>query len=641
MGEGIFYDSRSVLISVTAMVFGFTPAIISAIAAVIYRLLIGGTGVLPGLFIILASLIIGLGSRYVYNGRSPRIRYISVYLSSILLHCALIAGQFSLLPLALRSTVLEKILTPFVVVYPIAALSLSYLLFHQQERQTAIKQRQEAEGRYRSLFDNNHAIMLLINYESGRIFDANPAAISYYGWSHDEITEMNISEINTLSLHEIKIEMQKSVNEERSHFNFRHRKADGSIRDVEVFSGPIYLNNIKMLYSIVHDVSDRVTAENKLIESELRFRTVVEGAPDAIYIQSNGQFTFLNKAAVELFGANDENQLLNTSIYDRFHPDNHVFIKSRIESLLQTQEIAPAVEELFIRLDGSMVEVEVVAVPLNIDDQKGILVFCRDISHRKSLENEKKAIEEQLRQQQKLEAIGTLAGGVAHEINNPINGIMNYAQLVLDNRSNDSEDVMFLNGIISETMRVSGIVRNLLQFSRQEKQAHSYANVQDIIDQTVSLIKTIFKKDQIVIDIELSDKLPQIKCRSQQVQQVLMNLLTNARDALNEKYKEYNPNKIIRLTCTSYVKSDRTWITISVHDNGVGIPSDKKEKVFEPFYSTKPKEIGTGLGMSISYGIVRDHHGFFEIDSEPNKYTNVTIHLPADNGWDETNSLIQ
>jgi len=243
-------------------------------------------------------------------------------------------------------------------------------------------------------------------------------------------------------------------------------------------------------------------------------------------------------------------------------------------------------------------------------------------------------MEAQLRQQQKMEAIGTLAGGVAHEINNPLNGILNYAQLIADSSDSESNQSSYAINIIQETERISEIVKNLLQFSRQEKQSHSYADIYDIVNKTVSLVNTIIKKDQISLEIDMEDNLPQIKCRSQQIQQVLMNLLTNARDSLNEKYTEFDENKIIKISCNKYEADDRRWINLMVEDNGVGIPKDIQDKIFTPFFSTKPKDKGTGLGLSISFGIVSDHHGHITIDSKQGDYTKMIVTLPVDNGWE-------
>jgi signal transduction histidine kinase len=263
-----------------------------------------------------------------------------------------------------------------------------------------------------------------------------------------------------------------------------------------------------------------------------------------------------------------------------------------------------------------------------------VLGAIRDITEQVSLEKEKEKADSILRNQQKLESIGTLASGIAHEINNPINGILNYGQVISDSVEEDSDIKNFAQEIIRETNRVSVIVKNLLDFSRQNNQQHSYARLEDIVEGTLSLIRTIFRHDNIELNVKIAKNICKIKCRSQQIQQVLMNLLTNARDALNERYPGADKNKIINLTCKQYTQDKRKWISIDVEDFGRGISDEIKQRIFDPFFTTKKEDKGTGLGLSISYGIVKEHHGQITVESEPDKFTRFTLHLPCDNGWD-------
>ena len=263
-----------------------------------------------------------------------------------------------------------------------------------------------------------------------------------------------------------------------------------------------------------------------------------------------------------------------------------------------------------------------------------IVISFYEITERKKLKKYSDELEAHLRNKQKLDSIGTLASGVAHEINNPINGALNYGQIILDNYHNDPQLREYANEIIHETKRVSEIVKNLLQFSRIEKQEHSYANIEDIINATTSLIKTIIKSEQIKLNIDIPKDLPKVKCRSQQIQQVIMNLLTNARDALNDKYPEYHENKIMKLSCEPFALEDRKWIRITVEDHGKGISENIKNRIMDPFFTTKSRDKGTGLGLSISYGIVEAHHGKLSFESEEGNYTKFYLDLPCDNGWE-------
>ncbi len=249
------------------------------------------------------------------------------------------------------------------------------------------------------------------------------------------------------------------------------------------------------------------------------------------------------------------------------------------------------------------------------------------------IRQEHKHLEVRLRQQQKLEEIGTLAGGVAHEINNPINGIMNYAQLISDRLDPESPLREFAVGIGREAERVAKIVRNLLAFARQEKESHSLASIAEIVSNTLSLIRTIIRGDQITLEVDVPSGLPNIKCRSQQIQQVLMNLLTNARDALNQRYPEHDPDKIMMVTVRPFEKEGRPWIRVMVEDHGVGIPDEIRGRLFDPFFTTKDRTQGTGLGLSISHGIVQEHRGELCVESEPGEYTRFLLELQVDNEW--------
>jgi PAS domain S-box-containing protein len=508
------------------------------------------------------------------------------------------------------------------------------VLLRQKERNDLITQLYEAEGRYRSLFENNHAAMLIIQPEDGKIVDANPTASDFYGWSPAQLKSMRIAQINVLSEEETDANLQDALDQKRNLFIFKHRKASGDLADVEIFSGPIKIDNTVYLYSIIHDVSQRVAYEKALAESEARFRLLVESAPDAIYIQADLKFVFLNHMAVTLFGAESAEELIGKSIMDRIHPDFHELVTERIAIQIGERKAVPTVEEIYIKVDEAPFDVEVTASPIRYENVDATVVFVRDISGRKALQRMKDDMEAQLRQKQKLEAIGTLAGGVAHEINNPISGIMNYAELILDQIEESSSAAEYAREIVHETERISEIVKNLLQFSRQEKQTHSYASVYDIVNRTVSLINTIIRKDQIQLNIDMEEDLPEIKCRNQQIQQVLMNLLTNARDALNEKYPGYHEDKVICIRCSLFHSEGRNWIRLTVEDHGRGIAKLAREKIFEPFFSTKPKEAGTGLGLSISFGIVEDHHGRIMVDTREGEYAKFSVELPVDNGWE-------
>lgn len=629
---GLVFDTRSILLSVSGMFLGTIPTGMAMLMTAVFRVSQGGVGMRAGVVTILTSGCLGLLWRHYIQKAGLNKKALELYLLGLVTHVTMLLCML-LLPWPMGPTIIQRIGVPVMAVYPVGTVLLGLLLFGQQERRETVRRLSESEERYRSLFYNNHAIMLLIDPDTGQVMDANPAACTHYGWSKEEFRGKKMSEINTLSPEQVQPEMRSALQEKRNHFHFSHRRANGDIFDAEVYSGPIHLEGKALLYSIVHDISERRKAESDLRDSEQRFRSLVEGAPYAIFVQTRGQFAYLNKQACKLYGAESEMQLLNTAVLERIPLEYHERVKNRIEILNNRRKPAPAMEYAHLRLDGSLVEVDVSAVPVDYQGEAGAVVFVRDITESKRMELERKEFEAHLRQQQKLESIGTLASGVAHEINNPLNGVINYAQLILDSRSNLQQTAQYAAEIIGESERIAVIVKNLLQFSRQDKQAHSPAHFRDILEQTLSLVRTTLRRDQIALEVEVPSDLPTLKCRSQQIQQVLMNLLMNARDTLNQKYPGFHESKLIRINCHLFHRESRRWLRVFVEDRGTGIPLELQDKVFEPFFTTKPPGEGTGLGLAISYGLVKDHHGYLFFESEPGEYTRFVLELPFDNGW--------
>jgi len=493
---------------------------------------------------------------------------------------------------------------------------------------------QESEARFHSLFHNNNAVQMIVDCETGSICDANTAACEYYGLLGDakKLWDIDPSGENT-----VRKKLTKAFEKGTAKVSTQHIRFDGQTRDVEVYGGRVEIGGRKLFHMIVQDITERKRTERGLIESEKRFRLFVENAPDGVFVEMDGIFAYVNRMTVELFGVSSEHELLGNPIHPFFSDASQKKMAARFRRLRVRKKPMEMIRETIIQPNGSHLEVEISAVPFQLGGEDGALVFLHDITVRKQLEAEKLHMEAQLRHKQKLESIGILAGGVAHEINNPVSGIINYAQLITESQGAGADVVEFGGEIIKEGHRIADIVKNLLKFARQEKQSHSPAQVNDIINETLLLIRTIIRTDKIALDVALAPDLPSVKCRSQQIQQVLMNLITNARDALNARYKEEHEDKRIMLSSSFFVRQDGSeWVRITVEDHGMGIPDDVKEKMFDPFFTTKSRNEGTGLGLSISHGIVQDHHGALYFETELGQYTRAILELPVNNGWELT-----
>jgi len=227
-----------------------------------------------------------------------------------------------------------------------------------------------------------------------------------------------------------------------------------------------------------------------------------------------------------------------------------------------------------------------------------------------------------------LAALGELAAGVAHEINNPINGIINYAELLL-RKCNDEKQKDIAERIIKEGDRIANIVRSLLSFAKDIKEEKRPSSLHHILMDTLALTEAQLNKDGIKLKINIPDNISEIIVQPQQIEQVFLNILSNARYALNEKYQGTHEDKIIEINAEEVSVDSSSYVRIIFTDYGTGIPDEIKGKVMNPFFSTKPREVGTGLGLSISHGIVSDHNGNIYIESEYKKYTKVIVELPS------------
>ena len=268
-----------------------------------------------------------------------------------------------------------------------------------------------------------------------------------------------------------------------------------------------------------------------------------------------------------------------------------------------------------------------------------ILIIIRDMTEDRHREHQIARLEAQLLQEQKLSAIGTLSGSVAHEINNPLMGIINLAQLILDNsekaRSNDPEIASLLGRvkefsceIISEGERIASIVRALLSVARQEESGMVPIQPVELIESVHSLVSKLFAKGDITMDVIIDSDAPAVFCNPAQIRQILLNLLTNARDAIEASDRHSPATSRITLHAQRHT-DDQTWLRISITDTGDGIDASIVQQIYDPFFSTKARGKGTGLGLSVSKEIIEKHHGRISCETIQDEGTTFHVDLLA------------
>jgi len=408
-----------------------------------------------------------------------------------------------------------------------------------------------------------------------------------------------------------------------------------STHELVVFTSSVAGMSVLLVLSVGLLLFNRRLRRNReeLRESRQRLSSLFEGIDDTVFVHAwDGRILECNAAACRRLGYSHD-ELCSMYTRDIDAPE----FADGYEERLAKQEVGKRLscEGIHVTKDGEQLPVDINTSVIEYHGDKAVLAVVRDITERKRDEARRLELEAQLLQSQKLESIGTLAGGVAHEINNPINGIMNYAQLIKDRMPAGIKEAEFADEIIHETNRVAKIVRNLLQFARQEEQ-HTPApeSVHDLIASTLSLVQTVIRHDHITLTQNIPTDLPAVRCRGQQIQQVLINLLTNARDALNERYPQDDSSKAMSIAA-SPIGNGKRRVRITVEDNGPGIPAELHDRLFDPFFTTKDRTKGTGLGLAISHGIVEDHGGRLWFESEVGQFTKFHIDLPV---WDEGES---
>ena len=505
------------------------------------------------------------------------------------------------------------------------------------ERKRVEKALRESEERYRSLFKNNHSVMLLVDPVSADIVDANPAACSFYGWSQEELTSMKITDINTLPNEQVFQEIERAKSEARNHFFFRHRLANEEIRDVEVYSGPIRLHGKELLYSIIHDISERTRTEQELRASKNLFEKVFESQRDALFILDGSvpvRISDCNPAAAEVFGYNREEMLGRTTNFLHVDESSLGKFQEQLYPAVTEQGFFHLAEFKMKRKDGTIFPTEHTVLGLENEqgERIGWVSVVRDITEREQAEEEKKKLEGQLLQTKKLEAISTLSGGVAQELSNLFQAVHGYVERLMWGKEQDDPRYQELLEITNAAFRGAVLSKRLLAFSGIiESKKHSIDLNKEIKKVHKLLMRTM--PETIKLELNLANEITIINGDPNQIEQALLALAINARDAMPGGGKIIIETKRMILdddflkTHAGAAMGECALITVS--DTGPGLGQKTLEHVFDPFYSKEDNSEKTGLGLSMVYGIVKNHGGYISCSSEPEVGTTFMIYLPV------------
>ncbi|MBN9418548.1 MAG: PAS domain S-box protein [Candidatus Eremiobacteraeota bacterium] len=360
-----------------------------------------------------------------------------------------------------------------------------------------------------------------------------------------------------------------------------------------------------------HELQVRCRAERETAESEQRYRQLVELSPDSHVVYLDGAITYVNPAAVRLFGALQAEQLVGKSLLEFIHPDCRPDFLGQVASNINGKT-TPFRENRLVRIDGEVAEVEIFGSPTaHRGSNRAVQITLRDIRERKQSE----VAQERARQAQKLEMLGTLAGGIAHDFNNLLSLMMinvEGASLLVE----DEEARAYLKDTEDAVERASKITRKLLAFSRRQEPDRRPIDLDDTVQDIMRFLTRILgAATQVKLESGLAGG--QIFGDSGQIEQVIMNLAINARDAM--------PNGGV-ITLRTQRVDDQAQLSIS--DTGVGMSPEVCARIFEAFFTTKGMGKGTGLGLSMVSGIVQQHGGNITVTSEVGVGTTFTLAFP-------------
>jgi two-component system cell cycle sensor histidine kinase/response regulator CckA len=484
--------------------------------------------------------------------------------------------------------------------------------------------RQEAREHYRLLFEKSPHPMWVVDRETLRFLEVNEAAIRDYGYSREEFLAMKILDLRPPEEVPAKLQAIPGIGPGLEWQGlWRNRKKDGVLAWVEATTHALVFEGRAAWLTLSYDATDRLRAEEALRASEERYRVLMDRAQDAIHVvDPNGIVLEANQASERLTGRTKA-EIVGRSFLQTVAPEEREKVRKRFETSLQrgaTQGEATRV----IRPDGTTVDIEVSASVIEIAGGPLVLAILRDVS-------ERNAMAEQLRVAQKMEAVGQLAGGVAHDFNNLLTAILGYSQLLAPELRGNPEHFSAIEEIRKAGERAAGLTRQLLAFSRKQILELRVLDLNEIVHHIQEMLSRLIGED-IQVVMNLDPALSSVRADAGQIEQVIMNLAVNARDAMPRGGQISLETANVELgetyAQTHVPVQPGPYVMLAVSDTGVGMDRETRERIFEPFFTTKEKGHGTGLGLSTVYGIVKQSGGYIWVYSEPGRGTSFKIYLP-------------
>ncbi len=487
------------------------------------------------------------------------------------------------------------------------------------EHKQADEALQESEEKHRALFETAHDAIFLTD-ETGKFVDVNPAACASLGYSKKELLRLSNREIDADPRgYEAFLKARDGL-EDGIAFEVNQRRKNGTLLPVEI-TGSIFTSaGQRLVLAIARDITQRKRAEEALLESEEKWRSLYESLPGGSFT-INRQYIIedVNEVLCAVTGFSKEE--LVGQLCDIICPKgpHNCPIFDAGKERIDNDETAVKTK------DGRLVPILKSARKISMEHKEVIVENFQDITERKRLE-------EQLRQAQKMRAIGTLASGVAHDFNNLLTAIQGNTELALMNVPEDTFSYRKLSEIRKAAMRAANLTRQLLLFSRQQPMTMKLLDLNGIVEDESNMLNRLIG-EHIVLSTELKPRLWKVEGDVGTIEQVIMNLVINARDAMPEGGQISIGSRNVQVDETYCGMHEEArpgkFVCLSVRDTGIGMDQGLLDRIFEPFFTTKGLGVGTGLGLSVVYGIVKKHEGWITVESDSGAGTLFSIYFPA------------
>lgn len=639
--EGTFFDTRSVMLALAGLFFGPFPAIIGGAIAAGYRIYVGGAGTGMGLALIVSSVTIGLVWRQLRWGNLADISHLELFGFGMTVHLAMLAATLCL-PREMAGDVFRAIVLPVMTILPVVTILSGAMLSWSLKRIRTDEALRDSEERNRFLAGvvENSTQPFAIAYPDGHVGRVNNAFCKLLGYERREIEGVCL--VNDLTPPEWRKREAHMIGQlDQTGLAIRYEKEycrkDGSRVPVELLVHRVLRDEdtTDYYYAFITNLTERKRSEQALIESERRYRELFQNAPAGIFqTTSDGHVIRVNQRMAEILGCDSVKECLRH--YRELAEKLYSKPKDREDFLrhLQCDGEVQAFELEALRIDGESVWLSVSAKLREWRNDGNFLIegFVTDITQRRREQQARLYLEEQLRQSQKMEAIGQLAGGVAHDFNNILQASLGYAKLASMRVKADDALKGYIDQIVHGSLSAANLTRQLLAFSRRQVMRPAALDLNKVIEDLLRMLYRVIG-EHIHIEFIPAHELASIKADRGMMEQIVMNLCVNARDAMSDggALTLETENLVIDgdYCATHPWASPGRYVLLSVSDTGCGIEAEVLKHIFEPFFTTKGEGKGTGLGLATVYGVIKQHDGMVQAYSEPGKGSTFKVYLPV------------